>query len=611
MTQSITGNDRNDKAVASHRQQPAGGLPSVAAAGSAMSARSMMASATRPSLIRFVGVGKSFGKVNALTDINVAFHAGECVGIAGHNGAGKSTLMSILAGVYAPSVGHIEIEGQVAAHYDAPLARLAGVRCVFQELSLCGNLSVAENMCVTHPTLGGLRWRKRAATTIVEKLDDIFPDHGLNPETRVSDLTLTQRQMVEIARAFTQLDGQTKPHRHSASGRDAAPVRVMILDEPTSSLDAHTASQLLRYVRRAVEGGMTCLLVTHMLGEIEQVADRVMVMRDGKLVRVLPRESISRDAIIVAMGQQVVQTAQESAIFQDKSGQPHVVSDPHGAMPDRAIRSARLGREGRFVWDVRRGGRRQAPLRIEVGEGEVVGFGGLAGQGQTEALLAIYELARGGPAPGRAEVAFVAGDRPRDGVFPVWSIAQNLDIRWLSGGSASASPPLSASNSPLTSSSTSTSSSGGQAAGRSAVDVARKKGLPGMIDFAAANAIVETWRVRIGIRGAAMHAGILSLSGGNQQKVLFARALASNARLILMDDPTRGVDVGTKRDIYQLVRDEAAKGRTFIWYTTENDELAYCDRTFVFRAGQVNCVLDAADCTEEALLAASFAEQVS
>jgi ribose transport system ATP-binding protein len=132
-----------------------------------------------------------------------------------------------------------------------------------------------------------------------------------------------------------------------------------------------------------------------------------------------------------------------------------------------------------------------------------------------------------------------------------------------------------------------------------------------LIDFAGARALVEAWRVKIGIRGASVNASILSLSGGNQQKVLFARALASNADLILMDDPTRGVDVGTKRDIYQLVRDEAAKGRTFIWYTTENDELTYCDRTFVFRSGSVTRVLHSDECTEEALLAASFEEHAA
>ena len=363
-----------------------------------------------------------------------------------------------------------------------------------------------------------------------EKLDEIFPGNGLKCNELVSDLTLTQQQMVEIARGFTVTD---------------TPVRLVILDEPTSSLDAHTADQLLAFVRHAAQRGITCVLITHMLGEIERVADRVMVMRDGGIVGVLPRDASSRTAIIQAMGQQLEADRTPAAVR------------GHDVRSD----------ERAFRWNV--GAHKRTS--IEASRGEIVGFAGLAGQGQTEALLAIHEAAtRHGAA--RVKVAFVAGDRGRDGVFPVWSIAQNLDMRWLLGGA---------------------------------------KPRHGLVDRSAARSLVEAWRTRIGIRGAPMNAGILSLSGGNQQKVLFARALASDATLILMDDPTRGVDVGTKRDIYRLVHDEAEKGRTFIWYTTENEELSHCDRTYVFRSAAVTRVLAADECTEEALLAASFEEQAA
>jgi ribose transport system ATP-binding protein len=481
-------------------------------------------------LIRFEGIGKTFGRVRALADIDFTFMRGECVGIAGHNGAGKSTLMAVLAGVYAPTQGRIEVDGQAAPHYDANAARDKGVRCVFQELSLCANLTVAENMCIVHPQLRGRGWRRRATALMREKLEEIFPGNGLKGNELVSDLTLTQQQMVEIARGFTVTD---------------APVRLVILDEPTSSLDAHTAEQLLAFVRTAAQNGITCLLITHMLGEIERVADRVMVMRDGSIVSVLPREASSRASIIQAMGQHLE--------AEKTSGAPRVTAD--------------RGNERHFRWNV--GARKNTA--IDASRGEIVGFAGLAGQGQSEALLSIYEAATRRGA-GRAKVAFVAGDRGRDGVFPVWSIAENLDLRWLLGGA---------------------------------------KARRGLVDFAAARAVVQAWRARIGIRGASMNAGILSLSGGNQQKVLFARALASDADLILMDDPTRGVDVGTKRDIYRLVHDEAAKGRTFIWYTTENEELSHCDRTYVFRSAAVTRVLQADECTEEALLAASFEEHAA
>jgi ribose transport system ATP-binding protein len=489
---------------------------------------------TTGTLIGLAGVCKTFGQVKALTDVDFAFLAGECVGIAGHNGAGKSTLMAILAGVFAPEQGTLSIAGQPAERYDANVARHAGVRCVFQELSLCANLSVAENMCIVHPELKGRGWRKKATALMLEQLDAIFPGHGLKGNELVADLTLTQRQMVEIARGFTVV---------------SSPVKLVILDEPTSSLDAHTAEQLLVFIRAAAGRGITCILISHMLGEIERVADRVLVMRDGTAAAVLPRTDLTQDAIVRAMGQHVEVSGTSQARAQVQRDTTH------------------------YNWRVGPAG--ATGSKIEAARGEVVCFAGLAGQGQTDALLAIYHAAtrrhlqRG---KNRQRVSFVAGDRADDGIFPLWSISQNLDVRWLYGSNQSGWRRL-------------------------------------IVDAAGARAIVQKWRAKIGIRGAAMNAGILSLSGGNQQKVLFARALASDAELILMDDPTRGVDIGTKRDIYQLVRDEAANGRTFIWYTTENDELAYCDRAYVFRSGRVTRVLDADQCDEKTLLAASFEEQ--
>jgi ribose transport system ATP-binding protein len=481
-------------------------------------------------LIGLRNIGKTFGRVKALADVSFEFRAGECIGIAGHNGAGKSTLMAVLTGVFRPEHGTMTVAGREVGHFDPNAARSAGVRCVFQELSLCANLSVAENVSIVHPELRGRAWRRRATQMMREQLDAIFPGHGIKGHELIADLSLTQRQMVEIARAFTTVDD---------------PVKLVILDEPTSSLDAHTSSQLLAFIERAGGEGIATILISHMLGEIERVAHRVLVMRDGRVAAVLPREAATQDAIIRAMGQHV-----------DVKGAPS-----EGVDARREI--ARAQAHYRFRVGP------AARIEIDSARGEVIGFAGLAGQGQSDTLLAVYEAAL----KNRERVAFVAGDRPRDGVFPLWSIAQNLDIRWLLNGAHAGRLPV-----------------------------------PRPIDRRAALTLAERWRERIGIRGAPLSAGILSLSGGNQQKVLFARALASDAQLILMDDPTRGVDIGTKRDIYQLVRDEAARGRTFIWYTTENDEFAYCDRTYVFRAGRVTRMLHAHECNEEALLAASFEE---
>lgn len=475
-------------------------------------------------LIAVRDIDVSFGSVRALKNASFEFVRGECVAIAGHNGAGKSTLMSVLSGARRSNAGWIETGGDRHEHgYSAEIARGLGVRCVFQELSLCPNLTIEENMRAMHPQLRGVGWRKRARRIIEAQLDAIFPGHSLRGSDIVGDLSLTQQQMVEIARAFSCVD---------------SPVKVVILDEPTSSLDKYTAEQLLGFVRQAATNGITSILITHMLGEMLRCADRVMVMRDGSVVATLDAAGLSKEAIIRAMGQFV-----EGDAAPKRGGEPNTSS--------ATVFQWRLGPDEHTAIDVPRG--------------SIVGLAGLAGQGQTDALNEIYLKAR--KRGSHQRVAYVAGDRRADGVFADWTIAQNFDIRPLFDHSRG-----------------------------SWIDRLRLQELFGV------------WSRRLDIRGAAADANILALSGGNQQKVLFGRALASDAELVLMDDPMRGVDIGTKLEIYRLLLEEAAKGRTFIWYTTENDELAYCDKTYVFRSGRVTRELSAAECTEEALLAASFEE---
>ena len=474
------------------------------------------------------GVDVNFGAVRALQGVDFDFLKGECVAIAGHNGAGKSTLMSVLAGARRATKGSVQIDG--ATHergFEADEARMLGIRCVFQELSLCPNLTIEENMRAVHPQLKHFGWRKRARATIEAQLDAIFPGHGLRGTDLVGDLSLTQQQMVEIARGFACID---------------TPVRLVILDEPTSSLDKYTAEQLLAYIRQSAASGVTCILITHMLEEMLRSADRVMVMRDGKVVATLDVANLDKEQIIRAMGQFV-----EGA-----------------ATPAQRAAATTSGSVAALQWKVGPGKR----TSIEAARGTIVGFAGLAGQGQTALLLDIYAQAR--KRSSHQTVAFVAGDRRADGVFIDWTIAQNFDIRRLYNRDSST-----------------------------------------WINGDALRELFDTWARKINIRGAAPTENILSLSGGNQQKVLFARALASDADLVLMDDPMRGVDIGTKLEIYALLQAEAAKGRTFIWYTTENDEFAYCDKIYVFRSGRVTRVLDRSECTEEALLAASFDEVTS
>ena len=195
-------------------------------------------SGTGPNIVKLDGVEKHFGAVRALDGVDFSVDAGECVGLVGHNGAGKSTLMHALAGTLAPDRGRIAVGGAAEESYSVVRAQRLGIRCVFQELSLCPNLSVAENTRVNHPSLRGFGWRKRAASLIGAKLDEIFPGHGIDPFDIVSDLSIGKRQMVEVARAFTVTEN---------------PLDLVILDEPTSSLDAQTAGQLLAFVRRFVD----------------------------------------------------------------------------------------------------------------------------------------------------------------------------------------------------------------------------------------------------------------------------------------------------------------------------------------------------------------------
>jgi ribose transport system ATP-binding protein len=475
-------------------------------------------------IVELDGVAKSFGAVRALAGVGLVVDAGTCLGLVGHNGAGKSTLMQILAGTLAPDRGRIGVAGQdLSRGYDVVTAQRHGIRCVFQELSLCPNLSVAENARVFHPSIRGMGWRRRAAELVVAGLDRIFPRHGIEPGEVVGDLSIARRQMVEIARAFSVTD---------------VPVRLVILDEPTSSLDALVAEQLLAFVRRFVAEGGSAILISHLLGEILETSDRVVVMRDGLVVEARAAADFSRESLVAAMGSVAEAASDRAAGFVSRrQGEPACRASPADQGQGPELRA----------WP-----------------GEVVGLAGLAGHGQTDMLVALFEQL------GPKRSALVAGDRQTDGIFPLWSIAANISVGSL----------------------------------RDMVH-----GL--LIDPGAEVELAEEWRRRIGIRTPDMANNILSLSGGNQQKALFARALGSTADIVLMDDPMRGVDVGTKQEVYAILRAEAARGRTFVWYTTEMDELAHCDHVYVFRDGRITAELAADALTEEKVLHASFADEAA
>jgi ribose transport system ATP-binding protein len=476
----------------------------------------------RQEVVAARGIRVTFGAVKALDGADLVIHAGECVGLVGHNGAGKSTIVNVINGGLTPHDGtltYCDSEGQGIA-----AARASGVRCVFQELSLCPNLTVGENARIMHAELKGWNWRARALRLVEAQLKAIFPGHAIDCDSSVDDLSIAERQMVEIAISF--------------AGIEAGP-KLVILDEPTSSLDAGLAAQLMAFIRKFVGQGGSVLLISHILGEILSTSDRIVVMKDGRVVADRGAKDFTTRSLVEAMGN-VVREQEFSRASAARAGQPILAMPPgrgHG-------------------------------LAFEAFRGEMIGLAGLGGHGQTEALLDLYLDRNSNWWPTRKrDIAFVAGDRSLNGTFPLWSILKNLSIASL-----------------------------GQLSTNRMVDRAREETLG------------ASWKKRIEIRTPNMDNRILSLSGGNQQKVLFARALATTAGTVLMDDPMRGVDIGTKQEVYEILRSEAANGRTFVWYSTEMDEIRLCDRVYVFREGAIVAELVGDEISEKNVLAASFSE---
>ena len=470
-----------------------------------------------PSVIAVQNAHVRFGEVVALDGVSLSVDPGECIGLVGHNGAGKSTLVSIINGGLTPQQGQMSGDGANLPDYSIPIARARGLRCVFQELSLCPNLTIIENTRLMHRNLTGFGWRGKAGAIITRSLDTIFPGHGLQPKSQVGTLSIAQRQMVEIAMAFSDA---------------GIPPRLVILDEPTSSLDAALAAQLLAHVRRFTATGGAVILISHILSEILTTASRIVVMKDAQIVAEKPASDFTQSSLVAAMGSAT-----------------------------QALATRKASRDTATVLTLKTTG-----LPFTARKGEVIGLAGLGGHGQTDLLLALFDAQSPHWLPARTPaVTFVAGDRRLNGVFDLWSILRNMTV---------ASLP----------------------------DLSRR----GLVQTVQETQRGTDWKTRIGIRTPDMSHKILSLSGGNQQKVLFARALSTRAPVVLMDDPMRGVDVGTKAEVYAMIRTEADAGRTFVWYSTEMEEMQLCDRVYVFRERAIVADLTGDQITEHAILAASF-----
>ncbi|WP_350348190.1 sugar ABC transporter ATP-binding protein [Agromyces sp. G08B096] len=326
---------------------------------------------------------------------------------------------------------------------------------------------------------------------------------------------------------------------------------LLILDEPTESLGVDAARQLYAHLKTLAADGVSVLLISHRMHEVLEHSDRVAVMKDGTVVDVYDTSAVTEDDLLVAMGGEV--RADAAAL---ERAQELVEETPEAASVSRSPAGA--GGGDALVAELRTG---DGPA-LRVRAGEVIGLAGLAGQGQEHVLDRLWRGGRGATVAKRR--AYVPGDRQTSGIMPLWSVAENLTVSAL-----------------------------------------RSISRLGVVDGRAKRELAGRWIDALRVRGSAA-TPITALSGGNQQKVLVARAFATDARLVLLDDPFRGVDVATKNELYALMKAEARAGRAVVWYSTENGEMAHCDRVYVFRAGRIVSELAGDTNTEERIIADSF-----
>ena len=481
-------------------------------------------------LLRLSEITKTYGPTHAVDRLSFTVPAGEIVGLVGANGAGKSTLMRILAGVTIPDAGRMEFGGQAVdfGTFSPDRARKLGIRIVHQELSLCDSLSVSENFYIEQPRHGGLHpaWLHDYQRLASNSIASIFPESGIDVARPVSELSLPQRQMVEIARAACD-----------------PLLKTLILDEPTSSLDRLRCEQLAGFIKSRSALGVAVIFISHKLKEVAEIADRLLILRNGTLARDTDMGSISVPEMVVAMaGEAGKELERLHRTTFDASGEVLVqIGAPWSAEP----------------WQLR--------------AGQVVGLAGLEGSGQREFLRSLHDAARGRKYEGLActqSVSYVPGDRKEEGIFPLWNVLQNAAIS-------------------LTVS-------------RAGNSIVRGK---------SERSAADTWLKAVGVSENRLESPILELSGGNQQKVLMARALMTDCDVILLDDPTRGVDVHIKRDFYRLIREIAGAGKLVVWYSSETIEFTECDYVLLFHNRSVRRALTGNDLSEDAIVNASFSER--
>jgi ribose transport system ATP-binding protein len=495
-----------------------------------------------PPLFHMEGISKRYGGVRALEEAELSVHAGGIHAILGENGAGKSTLIKVMSGVVAPDQGRMILDGQEVSFASPAEANRAGIVCIFQELSLIPELSVADNIVISDPPKKFGMIDRKAQRKIAEEALARAGASDIHPSALVKDLPLSRRQMVEIAKALAR-----KP-------------RILILDEATSALTAADVSKVFEVLKRLRSEGLALLYISHRMHEIAELADDCTVFRNGRKIATYKAGTKTDTEVVELMIGREYQN-----VF------PPKLPAKTGITP--ILECKKLGWTDRLT-----------DIDLVVRPGEVIGLGGLDGQGQRELLLALFGVLRGGTgevlvdgqpvslsSPAHASsakigMALIPEDRKTEGLMLPMTVRENLAF--------------------------------------AAMDKVSKRGI---IDREAEDRLLDEMVKLLAIRTAGLEIPVGALSGGNQQKVVIAKWLMRHPRIILLNDPTRGIDVGTKQEIYQLLRRLADQGAAIVFYSTDYDELiGCCDRVLVLYDGAIKRELVGEEITEHALIASAL-----
>ena len=489
-------------------------------------------------LLSMKGIDKSFSGVQVLASASLEMENGEVMALVGQNGAGKSTLIKILTGAYSRDAGAISFDGKPVEFRSTADSQAAGIATIYQEINLAPHRSIAENIFLARePTKFGLvdRRRMRAEARAVLKRFNL----DIDVDRPLEDFGAATRQMVAIARGVTQN------------------AKLVIMDEPTSSLDEREVTVLFETIRTLKAGGVATIFISHRLDELYEICDRVTIMRDGRTVAVSAMKDISKYELVRTMlGKEL--TAFTASARNRKGSETETFVEATGLASALRVRD----------------------VSLKIGKGEIAGLAGLLGSGRTETARLIYAADRmdkgsikvagverhySEPSDAiRDGMGFVSEDRKVEGIVPEMSVRENLTLAIL--------PKLQKS---------------------------------GIVDHAAQQKIVDRYIKALGVKCASTEQPIRELSGGNQQKVLLARWLCMDPRLLIVDEPTRGIDVGAKAEILKLLRSLADEGLSVLMISSELEELiAAADHVTVLSDGYSVAYLAADELSEERLMTA-------